>query len=162
MTFDDYQEITRRRYEYALGIDTRDWALHRSIFTPEIQMDFTSYSGGEGATLMTADAWIDNIRPLFTGLTATQHTMTNPMVSVDGHTARQTMYMQALHFLDAMDDADSAAQGEFAVGGYYEDELVRTGEGWRIQAVKLTVLWRRGDARIMVAARHRGMALMDG
>ena len=32
MSFEDWQEITRRRYEYAMGIDTRDFALLRSIF----------------------------------------------------------------------------------------------------------------------------------
>ncbi|SVD46967.1 uncharacterized protein METZ01_LOCUS399821, partial [marine metagenome] len=44
MDFDDFNEITRRRYEYAQGIDTRDFELLRSIFTDEITMDFYDYS----------------------------------------------------------------------------------------------------------------------
>ena len=55
--------------EYALGIDTRDWTLYRSIFTDEITMDFSSYSGAPAAT-MTADAWVAQCKPLFEGLDA--------------------------------------------------------------------------------------------
>ena len=49
MNFEDYTEITRRRYEYALGIDTRDFKLLRSIFTEDIKMDFKDYSGWQAA-----------------------------------------------------------------------------------------------------------------
>ena len=38
----DNTEITRRVYEYAYGIDTRDWDLYRSIFADEITTDFSS------------------------------------------------------------------------------------------------------------------------
>jgi hypothetical protein len=151
MTFDDYHEIVRRRYEYAFGIDTRDWALHRSIFTDEITMDFSSYSGQPAATL-TADAWVEGIKITFTGLDATQHVMTNPLVDVDGDRARLRMYMKAEHFLrnDAGDDG-------FALGGWYDDRLLRTASGWRIEAVTLNVLWTRGNRHIMDLARQVGL-----
>ena len=32
---------------YATGVDTRDWALYRSVFADEIAIDFTSWSGEE-------------------------------------------------------------------------------------------------------------------
>ena len=82
-TFEDFEAITRLRYHYAMGLDTRDWALLRSIFTDEIHMDFESYSGAPGNTL-SADAWIAGTRVLFTGLDSSQHVMTNPVVEVDG------------------------------------------------------------------------------
>ena len=44
---------------------------------------------------------------------------------------------------------------EFTIGGHYDDQLVRTPEGWRIDAVTLTVTWRRGNADIMRRARER-------
>ena len=149
MDFADYEAITRLRYQYAVSIDTRDYQLHRSLYTDRISMDFSSYSGGDGPIEMAADDWVANIRTLFDGLSATQHVMTNPLVEVDGNAARQRMYMKAEHFLIEED-----VQGEFAIGGYYDDIAVRTDEGWKLSSVKLTVLWRRGDPEIMVRARN--------
>lgn len=156
MNFADYQEVVRRRYEYALGIDTRDWALHRSIFTDTITMDFSSYSDTPAATL-SADDWVTGLKPLFTGLDATQHVMTNPLVDVDGDTARLRMYMQAEHFLN-----DGAGTPDFAIGGYYDDRLERTADGWRINAVTLNVFWSRGNRHIMEVARNRGQRRLEG
>ena len=148
MDFADFEAITRLRYQYAVSLDTRDWTLHRSIYTDHITMDFTSYSGGEGPLMMTADDWVAGLQPLFNGLSATQHVMTNPLVDVDGDCATQRMYMQAEHFLQ-----QDGVQHEFAIGGYYDDHLVRQDQQWRINAVTLTVLWRRGDPDIMQRAR---------
>ena len=36
MSHADHTEITRRVYEYAYGIDTRDWDLYRSIFADDL------------------------------------------------------------------------------------------------------------------------------
>lgn len=142
----DFQDITRRVYEYAYGIDTRDWTLYRSIFTDEIHMDFSSYNGSPGGA-MRADDWVAGCRRLFDNLDATQHSMSNPLVDVDGDTARCRMYMQAEHFyLTRQGNVD------FALGGYYDDQLVRTAEGWKIRTVTLNVLWNRGNRHIMTLA----------
>lgn len=160
MQFDDYNGIVRRRYEYALGIDTRDWGLLRSIFTDEIEMDFSSYSGQPGAKVL-ADDWVNGVKVLFTGLDATQHVMTNPIVDVDGDRGRLRMYMKAEHFL--LNDSGS---DDFALGGYYEDRLVKVAGEWKIEAVTLTLLWNRGNRHIMALAtdigRNRlGLSLSD-
>ena len=151
----DHQQVTETVYRYATGIDTRDFALYRSIFADELQIDFSSYNGRPGGP-MSGDDWAAGVQPLFYGLNATQHSMSNPIVTIDGDTAHVTMYMQAEHVLDA--------DGErwFAIGGYYDDDLVRTGEGWKITAVRLTVFWRRGDASIMPLAAERGAAYLAG
>lgn len=138
---DDVAAINRLRYEYAFGIDTRDYQLLRSVFVEDITVDFTSYSGGEIAKL-TADDWVARCARLFDGLDATQHSMMSPLVDIDpsGNRGRQRTSMQAAHFLDGV---------EFTLGGWYEDQLVRTDIGWKIGAVQLTVTWRRGDETIM-------------
>jgi SnoaL-like domain len=151
----DHQAITETVYRYALGIDTRDWALYRSIFADQITVDFSSYGGRPVAT-MRADEWVASVQPLFTGLAATQHTMTNPIVTVDGDNATCTMYMQATHALDH--DNDDAW---FTIGGYYTDTLRSTTGLWSITGVMLTVLWRRGDASIMAEAAKRGTATLQ-
>jgi hypothetical protein len=142
----DTTEITRRLYEYALGIDTRDWGLYRSIFCDEVAMDFSSFNGEPGA-LQKADDWVAGVSVLFNGLDATQHSMSNPMVDIDGDTARCRMYMQAEHFLQ-----NEQGGVDFTIGGYYDDRLVRTDGGWKIAAVTLNVLWSRGNRHILALA----------
>jgi hypothetical protein len=147
--------VAETLYRYALGIDTRDWALYRSIFAPEVEIDFSSYSDQPAAS-MTADAWLASIRPLFTGLAATQHCMTNPLPVVDGAEASCRMYVRAHHVFEPDDPASW-----FTIGGFYDDRLVRDGSAWRIRAVRLTVLWRMGDPAIMEAATRLGQSRLD-
>jgi len=151
---DDELAVAATVYRYALGIDSRDWVLYRSIFADAVVIDFTSYGGGAAST-MAADEWVASVRPLFTGLDATQHTMSNPMAEVVGDRATCRMYMQAHHVLDPDDPASW-----FTIGGYYDDLLVRSPDGprgWLLAGVTLTVLWRRGDASIMPVAREMGL-----
>ncbi len=154
--FNDYNEIVRRRYEYALGIDTCDFELLRSIFTDEVTMDFEDYSG-QPAAKMKADDWVAGCKVLFTGLDATQHVMSNPMVDVDGDAARCRMYMKAEHFFQ-----NDRGNADFALGGYYTDELVRLGGRWLIKAVTLKIFWNRGNRHIMTQAAELGARRLAG
>ncbi|MEM9130907.1 MAG: nuclear transport factor 2 family protein [Actinomycetota bacterium] len=148
---DDQLAVARTVYTYAYGIDHCDWELYRSIFAERIDVDFSSYDGAEAMTV-TAEEWLGRVQPLFTGLDATQHTMSNPLVDLDadGERARCRMYMQAAHFLTDWPEP------EFTIGGFYDDRLRRTADGWRITSVTLTVWWRRGDERLMAEAHARG------
>ena len=147
---DDRTQIVETVYGYATGVDSRDWALYRSIFTDEIDVDFSSYDGNPPRR-MRADDWVRGVQPLFEGLDATQHSMTNPRVSIAGERATCVMYMQAVHFL-----ANREGDAEFTLGGYYTDQLVRTPSGWKLCGVKLTVLWSRGNRAIMEMALNPG------
>jgi hypothetical protein len=134
VTADDKLAVAETVYRYALGIDTRDFGLYRAIFAPEVAIDFTSYRGGGEASVMTAEQWVDNVRPLFTGLAATQHSMTNPLTAVDGDRAMCRMYMQAHHVYEPED-----ASSWFTIGGYYDDTLVRSVDGpagWLITGLR--------------------------
>ncbi len=117
---------------------------------------------------MSVDDWLGAVTPLFTGLDATQHTMSNPIVEFGGRRrARCRVYMQAAHFLwrDDLDEATGSAEPEFTIGGYYDDALVVDPDGphgWRIEAVTLTVWWRRGNAALMELARDIGSSRLAG
>jgi hypothetical protein len=147
-------DIAQTVYGFADGIDRRDWDAHRSVFVgpdDEITFDYKSYSGRPAMRMTSAD-WVEVVAPLFDGLDATQHTMSNPIVEVDGRAARCRMSMQAAHFLWS----DDVAEPEFTIGGYYDDHLVLDdGGNWKIDAVQLTVWWRRGNEEIMELARRR-------
>jgi hypothetical protein len=154
MTTEDQLNVAETVYRYAYGVDTRDFELYRSIFAERVAFDFTSFQGGGDPVVMSADAWVAGVRSLFTRLAATQHLMANPIATVDGDTATCRMYVQA-HHVYRPDDAASW----YTIGGYYDDALVRSPDGpagWLVTGVTLTVLWRRGDQRIMSLAAADG------
>lgn len=148
--FEDYLAITDTVYSYATGLDLKDWSLFRSIFADEVEMDFESWNQIPRHRIR-ADDLASNIRVYFTGLDATQHSMTNPRVKLDGDKARCIVYMQAEHFLNDQDPSR-----RFVIGGFYTDDLVRTASGWKLVSVTLTVLWTRGDRSFMDDAHERG------
>lgn len=160
----DKAAIERIVYSYATGIDSKDWALWRSIYADEVSVLFrpiqdSGFQGSRGDvqewTTMPADEWVSSCRVLFTGLRATQHTMSNPIIDIDGDEATCTMYMQATHFLP--DETEP-----YTIGGYYVDQLVRTDEGWRIRSVNLNVSWHTGDPGLLLRGRARGAELVGG
>jgi hypothetical protein len=72
----DRAEISDVQLRYATGLDSRDWSLFRSIFTDEIETDFSSVFGGEPRKV-SADRWTEAARRSVGGLAATQHMITN-------------------------------------------------------------------------------------
>ena len=140
----DELAVRRTLYRFARAIDTRDWAAYRAVFTDEIDLDYSSYRPGSVGR-MRADEWVGRGVALFEGLDATQHSLTNPLVDVDGDSAAITVYLVAEHVL---------GDHWFTIGGYYQDRLVRAGDGWLITGKKLVVTWTRGDRGILeLAAR---------
>lgn len=156
----DHQAICETVYRYAFGVDSRDWILYRSIFADEVTIDFSSYNG-RPSTTMRADDWVAGVAPLFMGLTASQHSMTNPIVSVAAGrlTATCIMYMRAEHLLE-VEELEGPVARWFTIGGYYTDTLCPDPQdgSWRLTSVKLTVLWRRGDPSTMTKALALGTA----
>ncbi|MCA8010209.1 nuclear transport factor 2 family protein [Burkholderia cenocepacia] len=152
---DERITVAETVYQYATGIDTRNWAVYRSIFADEVEMDFESWNGIPRHTIR-ADDLVKNIRVYFAGLDGTQHSMSNPRVTIDGDRAHCVVYMQAEHFLD-----DKTPSRRFAIGGYYSNDLVRDGDEWKLTLVKLTVLWTHGDRSFMGDAFERGTARLE-
>ena len=145
----DHQAISDTVIRYATGIDMRDWDAYRSCFTDEVDIDFTSFGGGEPQT-MRADQWVAGVRAGLSGFKATQHISTNHVITLDGDDATCVSYMQAQHYLPN-DKGDSS----LTLGGYYTNSLVRTGSGWRIRRCHLTVTWTTGNRHVFELARER-------
>jgi hypothetical protein len=151
----DQLAVAETVYRYATGVDRRDWALYRSLFTDTVTIDFSSFDPDLAPRVMGADDWVAGLVPLFTGLAATQHSMTNPLATVEGDAATITMYVQAHHVHDPGDPASW-----YTVGGFYDDTLVRRDRRWLLTGVRLTVTWRAGDPAIMELARAAGKRLL--
>jgi 3-phenylpropionate/cinnamic acid dioxygenase small subunit len=133
---------------YATGVDTRDWPLLRSCFTDEIETDFAT--AVSAPPRIKADDWVELVRRTLSGIQATQHLITNHVITLDVDEATCVAYVQARHHLP--NDTGSSDQVTY---GYYTNRLVRTPDGWKIRTRKLTVIWNEGNMHIFELARRR-------
>ncbi|HEY8120106.1 MAG TPA: nuclear transport factor 2 family protein [Myxococcota bacterium] len=146
-------------HAYATGLDRRDWALYRSIFTDSIEMEFSSV--GLRAGVYSADEWVRSAQTLFAGFSATQHTSSNHVHAIAGDAATCTSNMQAEHFVarEPNDGLDGPDADRWTIGGYYRNELQRTRDGWKLHRIALIVTWSRGNPELSRIALRRGRAL---
>jgi 3-phenylpropionate/cinnamic acid dioxygenase small subunit len=108
---------------YATAVDTRDWDLWESCFSPDATIDYTAF-GGIAGSVRTVRAWLAEVMPRFE---MSQHLVVNREVTIEGDTARSRAA-----FFNPMALATPEGRVLFFDGGYYLDRLVRTPAGWRI------------------------------
>jgi 3-phenylpropionate/cinnamic acid dioxygenase small subunit len=113
---------------YATGIDRRNWPLFRSCFTDDCHADYGDIGVWDGADALTA--WMEQSHA---GCGHTLHRITNQTVLPNGDG------LGARSYVDAIVMAPDNRRGTRAVG-HYDDELVRTEEGWRIRRRLFTML----------------------
>lgn len=138
----DRFEIMDVKSRYGRALDTRDWDLMRTVFTDDAEADF--WAGGKHK----------GIEPILTAcsafmetLDATHHLFANHEIQVEGDCATGRVSLYAGHFLPAAPGGDP----NFNVRGFYEEEYVRTSEGWRISKLKLNPLWSDGNIGVCEA-----------
>jgi ketosteroid isomerase-like protein len=114
----DRDEIVELTVRYATAIDNRQYSLLTTVFTDDALVDYGEIGqwtgGAEVATFMEA---------AHVGAAHTMHRMTNQAVDVDGDEATVRTYVDALILF---------AGGGVNPVGYYDDHVLRTGDGWRI------------------------------
>ena len=112
---------------YATGIDQRDWALLRTCFTEDCDADYGDIGVWHGGSEITA--WMEEMH---TPLGPTLHRITNQAVStIDANRVAARCYVDALILGP---DGKPAAHA----CGFYDDELVRTDDGWKIARRRFT------------------------
>jgi hypothetical protein len=120
----DRIEINDLLTRYTVAIDTKDWKLLDTCFTPDAQLDYTQTGGIKGA-YPEVRAWLEKALAAFP---VTVHFISNSTVNLDGDKASTRTYViNPMGF-----PKDDGSLHMFTVGGYYVDELVRTPDGWRI------------------------------
>ena len=144
---EDRLAITDLLYQYATALDTRDWDLLRRTFTADGVADYLEFGGvNEGG-----EAIVALCSGVLEGLDSSQHLIANPRVTrLDGDRAEASCYFQAQHFL-----ASPAGGNAYLVGGRYDDRLVRTEDGWRIEHRTLHCTWQDGNAGVFGEAAAR-------
>jgi 3-phenylpropionate/cinnamic acid dioxygenase small subunit len=123
---DDRQQITDVLVRYATGIDSKNWPLFRTCFTPDAESDYGSIGQWADADAITA-----HMAAVHEKYRATSHCMSNFVISVSGDHATAVSYVQCVLALDGEAEAGLEAVGR------YEDALVRTDSGWQIAKRKM-------------------------
>ena len=122
---------------YATAIDSRDWALLDRVFLPDSEIDYTT-SGGIRGLYPEVRAWLERALGQFA---MSQHLIANSAVDLQGDRARaRTMFYNPMGTR-----RKDASLHLFFIGGYYEDELVRTPAGWRIARRVEQQSWLHGE-----------------
>ena len=119
----DRIEIDDLLTRYAAALDSKDWDLFSTCFTPDAAIDYTA-AGGIKGTLPEVRSWLAEVMPRFP---MTQHLVTNRSVQLDGDSATCRSYL-----FNPMGAQGGEEMVLFFEGGYYRDRLRRTPDGWRI------------------------------
>lgn len=123
---DDRADISDVLTRYATGIDRRDWPLFRTAFTEDCVLDYGEIGTWQGVAAVTE--FMDQSHAM---AGHTMHRLTNMAITVTGDTATARTYVDGLILA-----ADNAS-GVNAIG-FYDDELSRTVDGWRIARRRFT------------------------
>lgn len=126
----DTEAIENLLYRYAEALDTRNFDLLATCFSHSATIHLGSFGqfAGRGAIVEALGRIVE--------LRATQHLITNPVISVAGPSARAASYLLAQHI--RMDGT------QFTVGGRYDDELEQIDGSWLITARVLEETWTAG------------------
>jgi len=117
---EDRQDISDVLIRYATGIDRRDWPLFRTVFTDDCELDY-----GDIGTWHGVDAVTEFMEQSHAMAGDTMHRMSNQVIDVIGDRAKARTYVDGLIL------APDNKSGVNAVG-FYDDDIVRTADGWRI------------------------------
>ncbi|WP_067674472.1 nuclear transport factor 2 family protein [Nocardia miyunensis] len=133
----DKEEILALLTRYTYLCDAREGtAWIREIFTEDGTDDHNLFG-------QAFQGW-DAIESMFArssqNLDATAHFISNTEIEVDGDRAKARTYTQCWTWLRASRDQGAVRPCDYVYVGVYNDDLVRTENGWRIKYRKMTPL----------------------
>ena len=140
----DNEAVRETLYTFAQGVDSRDWSLLQGVFLETFEYDYSSHRAGSEGQIDAVD-WVAHARKRFETMIATQHTMTNPRVTLEGDTAICRMYVEAWHLAELDDGEDWCT-----IGGEYINHLLRGPDRrWRISRLCLNRRWTIGNPAVL-------------
>ena len=126
---EDERAIANVLLRYATGIDTRDWPLFRTCFSPDCEADYGSFGSWRGPREIAEymEAAHRNMGP-------TLHRITNIVVE------NRNGEVLARSYVDAILTAAAPGGATHRAAGYYDDALIRSSEGWKIARRRFTLV----------------------
>ena len=122
---EDRQDISELLVRYATGIDRRDWPLFRTVFTDDCQLDYGEIGKWSGVDAVTE-------------FMEQTHAMADTPAPLDqsGHCGPRRRGLSP-HLRRRADNVRRQQRRRERVG-FYDDEIVRTADGWRIARRRFT------------------------
>ena len=139
----DREAIKEVRSLLAQALDYKDWALFESLFTEEVDTDFTSY-GVPAQRVRREDVMQSYQHNLSREGLRTQHISSNFRITIDDDTAQCISNFLGQHFIQGFEGGD-----EFFLRGEYHDRLLRTKTGWKICALKFILFYTSGNPALL-------------
>jgi SnoaL-like domain len=134
----DREEIIQAINLYGLAMDSQRWDLFDRIFAEHVDADYGATSHWHDRASFKRD--FGSFHELFD---ATQHVMTNHLVTVEGDAAQSHTYGMWRLIRHAAGDPPV-----WDGTGYYDDAWRRTHSGWRIVRRVCRVVWWTGNPRV--------------
>ncbi|WP_329791984.1 nuclear transport factor 2 family protein [Lentzea sp. DG1S-22] len=145
-TLNDRAELIEVMSHYADIADLKEFdALPGRVYTDEVTLDFSSVTGTPPLTIALGQ-YMEVLRASFAPFKATHHAITGHVIEIDGDKARIHAHVRAEHWLPEEFTADGV--GPWLVVGFYDNEAIRTPNGWRLTHVKLTAIHQENQPRL--------------
>jgi len=141
----DRFELQDLCYRYAQLIDERDFQQLHSVFTPDAHIDYSAMGGAVGGLVDTI-AFLEDAMTIFASF---QHLNSNLQFSVTGDTATgRVMCFNPMEL-----ELEGGEIHSFMLGLWYNDEYVRTPQGWRIAKRSEEKSWMLNEPDFMKPLR---------
>ena len=145
----DRTEISETIVRYFNSLDFKDWEAMRSTLAESVEVDFSELFGDPCAT-HDSDDFVEFASQVLGGFHATQHISPNHVIEIDGDEATARAGMYAWHVLSEEPRPDET----FTLRGAYDIGMVRTGDGWRMNRLHMSVWQEIGNKGVYELARR--------
>jgi len=136
--YEDRADIIDVTHNYCWALDRNQWHELDDVFLPEATGVLGSHQCANR----------DEIKQVCSNalgkLDDSQHIVATHQIELDGDTATSRCYLHAQHIRKVPEGGSL-----YVVAGRYEDDLVRTADGWRIKHRILTVMWTEGNLKVV-------------
>ena len=147
-TLVDQQQIIRIADTLDAAVDAKNWKLAGSLFTEQIDVDFTSLVGGEPATIPSTeliDGWAGNLK----GDKSSFHMRSNhraTFTASDEATLLSNGY--AWNMLDRGRDLKDGGNPLWEVWGTYTHGYKKVEGEWKIKSMTFNAVTQRGSIEV--------------
>lgn len=131
---------------FGVSIDLKKWADVQPLFADQVNYDYSAM--GEPPVIFTPVQIVQKLEQTFSGFKATQHSLVNHIIEVNGSEAHSHVHVRAMHYLPQL-----LGEDYYENGGYYTIKLNKINStDWRITSWQFTLIWERGDRSLFKKA----------
>ena len=126
--------------KYALGIDSKNYDLYKSIFIKNVEVKLLydkGLSSENEVIIKGANKWVDYVERAISAYRNTQHMLGNPLISYEDGIAKVRTDLQALHYYKEFPNRSRI------VWGYYNTHMKKENNEWIIIKHSLTTIGAR-------------------